>query len=332
MPKLIAITLTAALFAAPVASATELRFAKANLKLTVPEGCSLTKDADKEMYSGRCTNPASTLVIQALPMAEAKGALEKMHTGAKEGLTEVRWGKVRADKTPSGHERTGRGMTAKVKSGVQIVDQYRVVQGAADQAVMIAVLATKTSDMKAGMGMGMRLMGSLDDVEAPADLRLRVSGDASKCAKTAVKELRHTPAGKDQPLKFDTAQFTHGKARHRARVNKLELFIASKDWPLEAYGTVPFEVASDKGGYLSIRIIGKALGAGTYNAKRGKEPIVKMDIISKGLIAAKNLGETSTVTITAITKDKVCGSFDLMGVFGGEHTRATGTFVAPLPQ
>jgi hypothetical protein len=323
-----------AILAAPAAGADELRFAKANLKLIVPGGCTLTKAADKEKYSGRCKSPAATLVISEMSLAVATEALNQMHTGKKEGLTDVKWMDVRSGTASAGHERWGRGMGGVTKSGAKIIDQYTVVKGSNDRALLVAFLGMRIEDIKPMMMAGSRLIMSLDDITPAADTGFKISGDASKCTKTAVKELRHTPAGKDAPLVFDNTRFTVAKARYRARKGKLEIFVASKDWPLEAFGTAPFPIESEKDAYLAIRVLGKGkrLGAGTYHAKRDATPGVKMDIISKGMIAAKNLGEKSTVTITAVTADKVCGTFNLMGIFDGEHARATGSFVAPLPK
>ena len=46
--------------------------------------------------------------------------------------------------------------------------------------------------------------------------------------------------------------------------------------------------------------------------------------------AAVGLGEGARVELSAITGERVCGSFDLQWMFKGEKTKLVGTFVAPL--
>lgn len=329
MKSIISIFLTASLGFAASATSDEIRFKKSNLRLTPPAGCTLQKDGDTEKYKGRCTTPALTLMVQEMPLAHAKQALEKMHEGNRDALRDVKWRDVRTGKSPAGHARLGRAMSGTIKTkNIEVMDMYDVIEGADGQALMIAMLAIQRSDLKPFMSVAGRLAASIDDIRVPADQQLKISGDAGKCTKTALSDLRHTPAGKDAALAFDTASFTFAKSRLRHRNGDLKIYIASKDWPLTHLGTLPNPVQDEKGGYVTVTLKGNAIAAGSYEAGPGGSSIVKLEISSKDMFAAKNLDPKATLTISAITADKICGSVDFKGMFDGKHTRVRGSFVA----
>lgn len=146
---------------------------------------------------------------------------------------------------------------------------------------------------------------------------------------TVVTSMKFKPPGED-PIAVAPGKFTFAKAR-LAKAGKLQIYIATQDWPIAELGLPKSPIESADDAYLNLNIESADLAGGKEYVETGDlKSEISTTFFTNGLASGVFTAPPSKIKLLAYSADLVCGEFELQGMFDGEKTKMIGTFVAPI--
>lgn len=164
---------------------------------------------------------------------------------------------------------------------------------------------------------------------AKTEAPVKAAVDAACPSATVVTSMKFNAPGAE-PLAIAPEKFTFAKAR-LAEAGKLEIYIATQDWPIAQLGLPKSPIESAEDAYLNLTIRSEELAGGKEYVETGDlKSEISTSMFTKGLASGVFTAPPSKIKLLAYAADSVCGEFELQGMFDGEKTKMVGTFVAPI--
>ncbi|MCP4446039.1 MAG: hypothetical protein GY811_11940 [Myxococcales bacterium] len=146
---------------------------------------------------------------------------------------------------------------------------------------------------------------------------------------TLVTSMKFKAPGAE-PLAIAPEKFIFAKAR-LAEPGKLQVNIATQEWPIAQLGLPKSPIESAEDAYLGLTIRSEDFPAGMEYTETGDlESKISTTLFTKGLASGVHTAPPSMIKILAYSAGSVYGEFALQGIFDGDSTKLVGTFVAPI--
>lgn len=165
---------------------------------------------------------------------------------------------------------------------------------------------------------------------AKTEAPVKVAAPDPACPSATVATSMKFKAPGAEPLAIAPEKFTFAKAR-LAEAGKLQIYIATQDWPIAKLGLPKSPIESAEDAYLNLTINSEELASGKEYLETGDlESQIATTLFTNDLASGVLTAPPSKIKLLAYSADSVCGEFELQGIFEGEKTKLVGTFVAPI--